>query len=153
MTLLCNFVFLLVDLDADPQKVIPVNLPANKLKSADCPLPGATPIAGPSSTRSRKTKPQPVLYGGDNDGSYEYSGGIQLSDHPNILTNGGSMLDTGSGATGVTMASGAPLDITELGPQEIEILENVLQSEQAREIRELLESYPVQEDVLPTPGK
>ena len=131
--------------------MIPVNLPANKLKSADCPLPGATPIAGPSSTRSRKTKPQPVLYGGDNDGSYDYS--AQLSEHQTIVTNGVSMLDTAGGATPAGMSSGTPLDITQLGPQEIAILENVLQSEQAREIVELLESYPVQEDVVPTPGK
>ncbi|CAG7821469.1 unnamed protein product [Allacma fusca] len=138
--------------DADPQTVFPVSLPVNKMKSPDCPLPGATPVPGTS--RNRKSKPQAVLYGGENDGVYELNPVSDFTQsksegfHEMLPINGTGVDPSATGNVGGAVP-GTAIDIDQLGPQDIAILENVLQSESARE---LLENLALPAEDIPAPA-
>jgi len=116
------------------------------VKSLSNPLPGAIPIPAPP--RSRKSKPTPTLYGGANDEGYapvktsipkakaaSKKAPIQLVLN-NASTASSAMLvatpenQDSTGATTIDMTEFAK----QLDPQSLATLENVLQSEQAKEI-------------------
>jgi hypothetical protein len=101
------------------------------------PLPGAK-LLPPS--RSRKTKPQAILYNDESDQVYEMlpDGSLASITAPTNQkkpqsSGSGGMMDTSSLHTG-----DGPIDVNEfasqLDPHDIETLETVLQSEQAQEI-------------------
>ena len=122
--------------DAEPHTYFPITLPASKIKSIDNPLPGAKVLP---TSRSRKTKPQAILYNDASDQVYEVlPDGTYSSISVPSKKSSPAIMDHSSQLGRETSVGDGPIDVSEFASQldshDIETLETVLQSEQAQAI-------------------
>lgn len=151
---------------AVPGETFSVNLPTHKIKSPSNPLPGISP-SNPG--RSRKTKPVAVTYGGDSHvGFIDPSGGSQVTMEvghyqasskrgrptsttgPQVVmtleTPAGGCVSSSSALVSLEVPTGS-IDPSEFGSHlddgTIAALENVLQTDQGKEMLSMLEGMGV----------